>query len=90
VAKAQVADRHSGMDQDLISDDHRPDEIGRHRVFLALRVKADRLGTLDAHDFHCDPFVAAGDAVVIGRAGNSGEVLHHSITLALSSSSSCS
>ena len=71
-----------GADHDLAAD--RRHERGLNGVMPAVRVGAQRQAALlvDGDHPHRHALVGAGDAMVAGAA--------HSITLALSSSSSCS
>ena len=80
--------RGAGVDEEAVAWCHRRDQRDLDRlrgpVLAAHRASAALL--VDAHHRHRDAVVAAGDAVL--RAA--GRSVAHSITLAFSSSSSCS
>ena len=77
-------ERDPGVNQNAVARRHRLDERGLDRALRAVLGSAEREAALgvDALDLHRDALVGAGDAVVAAVV--------HSITLALSSSSSAS
>jgi hypothetical protein len=79
------------MDEDLIVRAHRAHEVDRHDVQTAAVIGAHSPLANHPDDAHGDALITAGDAVTVRRlAGGAGGVVAHSITLAFSSSSSCS
>jgi hypothetical protein len=85
-----VPDRHTGVNEQLVAYCHRVHEVNGDTVPSTLLIGAHS-GAIAKLDYvHRYPLIATGDAVLFRGSAASARDLAHSITLAFSSSSSCS